>query len=151
TAAYPTMSTDNRTPLANGFLPQLTVRVHEHEPRVTIPNTEWSFGVCNQNGKVSVNNTQICYPAGFKTGHLYKLTYQTKDPLVLGLGFAAARDLGSFLKSAEKDNARADNPVHSTNAKAIIMGSSQSERFIRSLIHLGFNRNETGKIVFDGA
>ena len=31
------------------------------------------------------------------------------------------------------------------------MGSSQSGRYIRSLIHLGFNRDEGGRIVFDGA
>ena len=31
------------------------------------------------------------------------------------------------------------------------MGSSQSGRFIRSLIHLGFNRDEQGRIVFEGA
>ena len=37
-------------------------------------------------------------------------------------------------------------------AKAIVMGSSQSGRFIRSLIHLGFNRDEAGaSIVFEGA
>ena len=36
-------------------------------------------------------------------------------------------------------------------AKAIVMGSSQSGRFIRSLIHLGFNRDEQGRTVFEGA
>jgi hypothetical protein len=35
--AYPTVSTDNRTPLAGGFLPTLTVRVRENDPRVAIP------------------------------------------------------------------------------------------------------------------
>jgi len=142
---------DNRTPLADGFLPELTVRAREHEPRVKIPNTEWSFGACGQGGMVTANDTQICYPAGFKVGHLYELTYRAKDPLVLGLGFAAARDLGAFLKSAEKDDAGAANPVFVANAKSLVMGSSQSGRYIRSLLHLGFNRDEGGRIVFDGA
>jgi hypothetical protein len=31
------------------------------------------------------------------------------------------------------------------------MGSSQSGRFIRTLVHLGFNRDEQGKTVFEGA
>jgi hypothetical protein len=150
TTAYPTVSMDNRTPLADGFLPELTVRVREHEPRVKTPNTEWSFGACAQGG-VTANDTQICYPAGFKAGHLYELTYRAKDPLVLGLGFAAARDLGAFLKSAEKDDAGTPNPVYVANAKTLVMGSSQSGRTIRSLIHLGFNRDEGGRIVFDGA
>jgi hypothetical protein len=74
-----------------------------------------------------------------------------RDPLVLGLGFAAARDLGAFLKSAATDDAGNANPVLVPNAKTIIMGSSQSGRYIRSLIHLGFNRDEGGSIVFDGA
>ena len=46
------------------------------------------------------SDTKLCYPAGFKPGQLYELIYRARDPLVLGLGFAAARDLGAFLKSA---------------------------------------------------
>ena len=151
TAAYPTVSTDNRTPLADGFLPELTVRAREYEPRVVIPNTEWSFGSCEAGKPAAVNDTQICYGAGFKPGHLYELTYRARDPLVLGLGFAAARDLGGFLKSAAADDAGNANPVLVPNAKTIVMGSSQSGRYIRTLIHLGFNRGEDGHIVFDGA
>jgi hypothetical protein len=151
TTTYPTVSTDNRTPLADGFLPTLTVRGHEAEPRVPIPNTEWSFGSCDQGKPATVNDTQICYPAGFKPGHLYELTYRARDPQVLGLGFAAARDLGTFLKFADRDDAGGANPVLISNAKTIVMGSSQSGRFIRSLIHLGFNRDEQGRTVFDGA
>ena len=151
TTSYSTVSTDNRTPLADGFLPTLTVRAKENAPRVPIPNTEWSFGACPQGGQAQVSDTQICYPAGFKSGQFYELTYRAKDPTVLGLGFAAARDLGSFLKSEAKDDAGNDNPVFIRDAKSIVMGSSQSGRFIRSLINLGFNRDEQGKIVFDGA
>jgi hypothetical protein len=148
---YPTVSTDNKTALADGFLPTLSVRVRENEPRTVIPNSEWSFGSCEADKAPAINNGQICYPASFKPGRLYELTYRAKDPLVLGLGFAAARDLGAFLKASEKDDSGAANPAYVANAKAIVMGSSQSGRFIRSLIHLGFNRDEAGKIVFEGA
>lgn len=148
---YPTVSTDNKTALADGFLPSLTVRVRENEPRVAIPNAEWSFGSCEADKPATVNDTNLCYPAGFKPGHLYELTYRAKDPLVLGLGFAAARDLGAFLKTSEKDELGTANPAYVAGAKAVVMGSSQSGRFIRSLIHLGFNKDEQGKIVFDGA
>ena len=86
-----------------------------------------------------------------RSGRFYELTYRAKDPLVLGLGFAAARDLGAFLKAAAKDDAGHDNPVLIANAKTIVMGSSQSGRFVRSLIQLGYNRDEQGRIVFDGA
>jgi hypothetical protein len=149
--AYPTVSTDNKTPLADGFLPTLTVRVRENEPRLAIPNSEWSFGSCEAGKPATASTTQLCYPAGFKPGHLYELVYRAKDPLVLGLGFAAARDLGAFMKSAAKDDSGTANPAYVSGAKAIVEGSSQSGRFIRTLIHLGFNRDEQGKIVFEGA
>ena len=148
---YPTVSIDNKTALADGFLPTLSVRVRENEPRTVIPNSEWSFGSCEADKAAAVNDWQICYPAGFKPGRLYELTYRAKDPLVLGLGFAAARDLGAFLKASEKDDSGTANPTYVPGAKAVVMGSSQSGRFIRSLIHLGFNKDETGKIVFEGA
>jgi hypothetical protein len=148
---YPTVDTDNRKPLADGFLPTLTVRVRENEPRSLIPNADWSFGSCEDDKPVVVSDIRICYPAGFKPGRLYELTYRAKDPLVLGLGFAAARDLGAFLKTSDKDDSGTSNPAYVAGAKAVVMGSSQSGRFIRSLIHLGFNRDEQGKVVFEGA
>ncbi len=151
-APYPTVSTDNRAPLAGGFLPSLTVRRRQSDPRIPIANTEWSFGACGQNGAPPVSSaTQICYPAGFKPGQLYEITYRARDPLILGLGFAATRDLGAFLRTAAKDDSGTANPVIIPNAHTIVMGSSQSGRFIRSFINLGFNRGEDGKIVFDGA
>ena len=109
--AYPTVSTDNRTPLADGFLPTLTVRRRQQDPRISIPNTEWSFGTCGQNGAPQIPSaTQICYPAGFKPSQLYELTYRAKDPLILGLGFAVTRDLGTFLRSVSKRRRRYREP-----------------------------------------
>jgi hypothetical protein len=40
-AAYPTVSTDNQTPLADGFQPTLTVRARENAPRMPIASSEW--------------------------------------------------------------------------------------------------------------
>ncbi len=86
----------------------------------------------------------VCYRDGFKPGRLYELIYRAKDPTVGGLGFAATRDLGAFLRNSEKDDAGAANPVYRPDNLAIIEGSSQSGRMIRSLLALGFNRDETG-------
>ncbi len=94
---------------------------------------------------------QICFPAGFQPGRIYELIYRAKDPLVLGLGFAAMRDLGAFFKYEEKDDSETVNPVFRAGNKTIVMGSSQSGRLIRSFIHLGFNADEKGRVVFDGA
>jgi hypothetical protein len=150
--SYPSVSTDNRAKLPDGFLPSLTVRVRESAPRVVIPNSEWSFADCPDAGAGKPDVKRICYPAGFKPGNLYELTYRAKDPLVLGLGFAAARDLASFLRERDKDDTGTANPViHGKQVKTVVMGSSQSGRMIRTLIHLGFNRAETGGRAFDGA
>ena len=138
------MSTDNRKALGDGFLPALTVRAHEKAARVTIPNDQWSFADCEA-ASAAPSETKICYPAGFEAGKLYELIYRAKDPLVMGLGFAAARDLADFLKHRDKDDAGTANPVaHDKDTKAIVMGSSQSGRMIRTLLHLGFNHAEAG-------
>lgn len=150
-AAYPTASADNRKPFDDGFLPTLTVRGKEQEARTSILNSEWSFGACPDGGAVTANDKQICYPAGFQLGRLYELIYRAKDPVVLGLGYAAARDLGSFLKNREQDDSGAANPVYRAGNKAIVMGSSQSGRFVRSFIQLGFNQDEDGRQAFEGA
>ncbi len=147
--AYPTVSTDNRTPLADGFVPTLTVRAREQDPRRTIPSTEWSFASCT--GAITPSDTQICYPAGFQPGQLYELTYRAKDPVVMGVGFAAMRDLGVFLRDQPRDDVGTANPVYRANQHAVVFGSSQSGRMIRSFIHLGFNQDEGGRRVFAGA
>jgi len=149
-ASYPTASTDNRKAFDDGFLPTLTVRAKENEPRTPIPNTEWNFGACTDTG-VTPSETQICYPAGFQVGKLYELIYRAKDPLVLGLGYAAARDVGSFLKNREADDSGAANPVYRAGNKAILMGTSQSGRMVRSFMQLGFNQDEDGRQAFEGA
>ena len=149
--SYPTASTDNSAPFADGFLPTLTVRAREQDPREPIPNSAWSFGTCDGTGAVTPDEKHVCYRDGFKPGRLYELIYRAKDPTVGGLGFAAARDLAAFLRNSERDDAGAVNPVYRPDNLAIIEGSSQSGRMIRSLLALGFNRDETGRRVFDGA
>jgi hypothetical protein len=81
----------------------------------------------------------------------YELIYRAKDPIVGGLGFAAARDLGAFLRNSDKDDSGPANPVYRPANLTVIEGSSQSGRMIRSLLALGFNRDETGRRVFDDA
>jgi len=151
-AAYATVSTDNRTPLADGFLPTLTVRGKEQAPRVPIANADWRFGTCADVATVAPDDRHICYKSGFEVGRLYELIYRARDPLVLGLGFAVTRDLAAFFRTANADDAGTANPLpHGAGTQAIVEGTSQSGRMIRSFIQLGFNRTETGGRAFDGA
>ncbi len=149
--SYPTASLDNSTAFSDGFLPTLTVRMREQDPREPIPNSAWSFGTCDQDGAPTPDEKHLCYRDGFKPGRLYELIYRAKDPTVGGLGFAAARDLGAFLRNSEKDDAGVVNPVYRPDNLVMIEGNSQSGRMVRSLLALGFNRDETGRRVFDGA
>jgi Alpha/beta hydrolase domain len=149
--SYPTASVDNSTPFSDGFLPTLTVRAREQDRRESIPNSAWSFGTCEPGAAATPDEKHVCYHDGFKPGRLYELIYRAKDPTVGALGFAAARDLGAFLRNSEKDDGGVVNPVYRPDNLAIIEGTSQSGRMVRSLLALGFNRDEAGRRVFDGA
>ena len=164
-ASYPTVSTDNKTPLADGFKPTLTVRSHERDARVSVSNTLWAFGSCPDGVHVTPSATQICLlGAGFQPGKIYELLYRGKDPLVIGLGYAGIRDLISFFKNQRRDDTGIPNPLWigddrrerddhhiAGGIQTIVTGSSQSGRNIRTFLHLGFNEDEHDQIVFDGA
>ena len=50
-------------------------------------------------------------PCGFGPTALYEFSYIAKDPLIVGLGFAAIRDLATFLRHAETDDHGTANPL----------------------------------------
>jgi hypothetical protein len=87
---------------------------------------------------------------GFDPALLYEIRYTVKDPLVLGVGLAATRDLASFFKYERQDAAGTPNPVAGRIAHAVAEGSSQSGTFLRLSLLLGFNQDERGRIVWDG-
>ncbi|RVU05785.1 hypothetical protein EOE18_07330 [Novosphingobium umbonatum] len=119
-------------------------------PLQAIRSSDWAFADCRQTPfPGQPDPTQICLRGGFDPQFAYTLTYQGKDPKVLGLGFAATRDLVAFLRHGDKDGAGNPNPVGKI-AYALASGTSQSGNFLRSFINLGFNADEAGRRVFDG-
>ena len=153
---YPTANRDNRTPDATGFIPKLTVRPNHRAAPETISNDAWSFGACpagadGKPGTLRPSDTDICLPAGFQPGRLYELVYTARDPWVMGIGFAVTRDLAAFLKMDATEAAGIPRLTQVDKPTAVVMGSSQSGRFIRSFLQRGFNRDEKGRVVFDGA
>ena len=117
-----------------------------------VPAAEWAFADCTATqfpGKP--DPAQLCVKNGFDPESEYLLQYTAKDPLVLGIGYAATRDLNSFLRYGEQDETGTLNPVAKQIKWAMSRGDSQSGNFIRSFIHLGFNQDESGRIVWDGA
>jgi Alpha/beta hydrolase domain len=140
TASYETISLNN-----SGAV--LTQRVHQDDPRQLIPNNQWAFADCSTTPFPGTpSTTQICLNGGFDTNHIYELIYTAKNPTVLGLGFAAMRDLASFLRN----DTSTDNPLAGAIQKAIMYGVSQTGRTVRTFLDLGFNEDENHKMVFDG-
>ena len=54
-------------------------------------------------------------------------------------------------KHEQRDTSGTVNPLYRAEAKAVIQGSSQSGRNIRTFLLLGFNQDESGRIAYDGA
>jgi hypothetical protein len=61
------------------------------------------------------------------------------------------RDINSFLKYGTKDDAGTVNPVAGKITAIIAHGTSQTGRIVRTFIAQGFNEDESGRIVWDGA
>jgi len=130
----------------------LTKRATEDGPRTPISSDDWAFADCSTTPFPGTPDpAKICAKAGFDPGMLYELVYTAKDPLVLGIGYAATRDFNSFLRYEEKDAEGNANPVAHQIKFAISEGNSQSGNFLRSYIHLGFNQDEKNRIVWDGS
>lgn len=129
----------------------LTRRTSEEGQLVPMKSTEFAFADCSKTpfpGKPDPR--KLCLKGGFDPKYLYELSYIAKDPKVYGIGYAATRDLNAYLRYATKDDAGTPNPVSGKITAAVSQGNSQSGNFIRSFIHLGFNQDEAGKMVWDG-
>ena len=113
---------------------RLTVR-----PTQTAPRRELSFTFVD-------TRTVRLLPEGTKPsiGAIYELVYHAMKPRVLGLGFAATRDLISYLRG-EGEAVLGRRVTH-----ALAFGISQAGRYLRDHIALGFNKDESGARVFDG-
>ena len=130
----------------------LTRRASEDGTIIPMRSSDWAFADCSQTpfpGKPDPR--KVCLKGGFNPAYLYELTYTAKDPKVHGIGFAATRDLTSYLRYGAQDDAGAANPLRGRMTATVNQGNSQSGNYIRSFIHLGFNQDEAGRIVFDGS
>ena len=119
---------------------ELTVRDNATGIRKLVAKAEWNL----RNGK------EIYLERGFEPGKFYELVYLAKDPVVVGLGPAAIRDLISFLKYNGVNDLTTLADQFRQLKYAYGFGISQSGRFLRKFVYDGFNADEKGKKVFDG-
>jgi len=152
TRCHPTISRDTREA-------QLTRRRYAEDERIPVDPDSWQFarveggqGLDNQGAERAIvsSDTHIYMPGGFEPGWIYEIVYTGRDPLVLGLGHVAVRDLISFLKNEAADAAGNANPVGGDIEKAYGWGRSQTGRCIRDFLYHGFNADAAGRKVFDG-
>ena len=132
-------------------------RANPHATPELLPRESWSFATCDESAPAVGSNVDVCLPAGFSPDALYYLVAELKDPIVMGIGFAAVRDFASFLRYDSTEH----NPLVShfggsgsarnVIATAIVFGKSQPGRFVRDFIYYGFNRDPMGRVVFEGA
>ncbi|MGD0435607.1 MAG: alpha/beta hydrolase domain-containing protein [Bryobacteraceae bacterium] len=106
--------------------------------RRAIPRDKWKF----------TDERHVTLEGGFAPGKIYEVVYLAKDPVLVGLGPTAVRDLVSFLKYGGVDTALGDE--HPSTKRALGFGISQSGRFLRAYLYDGFNQDEKGRRVFDG-
>ena len=121
---------------------KISVREREADARATPPGLQVTF---ESPTKISVKR-----PEGFDAGAIYEFIYTARDPKVMGLGFAATRDVVSFLRNDAADATGEASPLAGRIDHAIGFGLSQSGRYLHDYLYLGFNADEAGRTVFDG-
>jgi len=128
--------------------------------KTPIPSDQWAWAYCPNGWPGTPNPNWICLKnATFNPSLEYEMVYTAVNPLVLGIGFAAFRDLAAFLRYGSDAPGGGSNPIADTVNKAITVGGSQSAAFIHGFIFWGFNEegrdnqnhDQRGRIVFDGA
>ena len=118
----------------------------------TVAAGDWAWAKCDAANPFPgiPDGTQICLKNGFDNKLLYQVVYTSADPYVLGIGFAAWRDVAAFFKKSAADDAGMPNPVAGMVKHSITRGVSQSGNYLRGWLHLGFNQAEDGSQVHDG-
>jgi hypothetical protein len=149
-SGYPYASDDQRAATLTVSTSESSVGVKSGT--AVVPRDDWALADCRTVPFPGTPDpSRLCVRGGFDPARLYELVYTARDPLVLGIGLAATRDLVSFLRHDARDRAGTPNPVAGLVRHAVSIGNSQSGNFIRTFIHLGFNEDLAGRIVWDGA
>lgn len=119
----------------------------------TLAAGDWAWATCSADNPFpgTPDPTQICVKGGFNPKLLYQVVFTSNDAYVLGIGFAAFRDVASFFKFETTDADGTPNPVAGQVQWVVSRGSSQAGNMLRQLIALGFTQDESKRKVYDGA
>jgi hypothetical protein len=117
-----------------------TVRRNYGDVPVPLPADAWDYAD-DKLDAVRLTSGPFGGPGSFGPTALYEFTYEAKDPVVAGLGFAAMRDIAVFLRSALTDDGGTPNPVAGVQY-IYSFCSSQPCRTMHDFVQLGFNEPE---------
>lgn len=123
----------------------LTRRHHRESEREVVPRDTWRFaadGASIERQDQGQNEGEGQSQGGFDPGWIYELVYESENPPLVGLGFAAYRDFASY--------ALYDPASPFAVERTVALGASQSGRFLRHLLYEGFTQDEAGRPVLDG-
>jgi hypothetical protein len=129
----------------------LTVRKNYADAPIPVPDSEWDYADAKLNS-VKLTSGNFGGPGSFGPTALYEFTYIARDPTVVGLGFAAIRDLATFLRTAKADDQGTPNPLAGDVQFIYSFCSSQPCRTMHDFVQLGLNEAEGagGAKAFDG-
>ena len=120
----------------------------------TVASSDWAWARCSADNPFpgTPDPTQICVKGGFDPipavpGCLHRAGSRTCSESGLRR-FATSRPSSA---TRTKDSVGTANPVAKQVSWIISRGRSQSGRFLRAFLHLGFNQDEAGRQVHDGA
>lgn len=136
-----------QTPSSGGA--SLTVRQRYDDPRIALPLEAVRF-LDDRNVRIDTN---VAKAMGMDAGAIYEFVYQGRDPFPGAIGFAAVRDLLSFLRNQSADSLGTPNPLKEQGrlVRSLVgWGNSQGGRVARDFLHMGFNVDRQGRKLFDG-
>src|SRR6266404_3635698 len=116
----------------------LTVRENYADKPTTIPSSGWAYTDSTLTA-VKLTSGAFGDANSFGPTALYEFSYIAKDPLIVGLGFAAIRDLATFLRHAKTDDHGVANPLAGDVEYIYTICSSQPCRTTRDFVLWGFN------------
>ncbi|MBV9373531.1 MAG: hypothetical protein JO320_00440, partial [Alphaproteobacteria bacterium] len=127
-------------PAASGDQSQATLTVRENygDKPTTVPSSGWAYTDGSLTA-VKLTSGPFGGPNSFGPTALYEFSYIAKDPQIVGLGFAAIRDLATFLRNAKADDNGVANPLAGDVKYIYTICSSQPCRTTRDFVLWGFN------------
>jgi hypothetical protein len=135
--SYPTATPDTARA-------ELTVRARPDTPATVLSADSWRYK--------NASEIEFKRPPEFDAGAIYQFRYEARDPRPMGLGMAAVRDVVTFLKVAQTDAEGQTQPMADIRPNVtVVLGISQSGRFLRDFLWQGFNAAPSGGRVFDAA